>query len=57
MEVEKKLNIPDPRPVEVAEGVSEDVRPPHEFSFWKRMLMHLWDADQHLKSPEVSFWK
>ena len=53
MDVEKKLNIPDPRPVEVAEGFSEDVRPAEEFPLWKRWLMHLWDADQHLKSPEV----
>ena len=29
----------------------EEVNPP--VSFWKKILYHLWDADQHLKSPEV----
>ncbi|KAF2448077.1 pantothenate transporter liz1 [Karstenula rhodostoma CBS 690.94] len=52
MEIEKKLNIPDPRPIDVREGTSEDVRPSQELSVWKRFLMHLWDADQHLKSLE-----
>ena len=23
-------------------------------SIWKKLAYHLWDADQHLKSPEVS---
>lgn len=26
---------------------------PEKVSIWKKLLYHLWDADQHLKSPHV----
>jgi ACS family pantothenate transporter-like MFS transporter len=36
----------------VAVGEGEYV-PPEKLSLGKKILYHLWDADQHLKSPEV----
>lgn len=37
-------------------GVAEldvEYTPPEKLSLGKKILYHLWDADQHLKSPQV----
>lgn len=51
MEADKKVldtfTVADTAPVLVDENV------PPKLSIGKKILYHLWDADQHLKSPEV----
>lgn len=34
---------------DVAVGYHE----PHAASFWTKFVSHIWDSDQHLKSPQV----
>lgn len=38
-------------PLELGVGVMEVA--PEKISFGKKLLYHLWDSDQHLKSPQV----
>jgi hypothetical protein len=49
MSVEKKETMQTVAPVEAGE-----VAYPEKLSLGKKILYHLWDADQHLKSPEVN---
>lgn len=53
MDADKKTCVVDSTPASTPEsevGVGEAV--PQQVSFGKKILYHLWDADQHLKSPQ-----
>jgi len=53
MESEKKTHVVDATSAgsESDFGIMET--PPPKVSFGKKLLYHLWDADQHLKSPKA----
>lgn len=57
MEDEKKSHeasfIPSAAMPDVGFGTTEDT--PQRISLGKKILYKLWDADQHLKSPQVRF--
>lgn len=52
MDPQKKDNIiAEVHPITL-ESMERDDLPPQKVSFGKKILYHLWDSDQHLKSPE-----
>jgi ACS family pantothenate transporter-like MFS transporter len=54
MNADKKAYVVDSVPASTSDldvGVGEAT--PQKVSFGKKILYHLWDADQHLKSPQV----